>query len=241
MAKTEMYPVQSHDVTTYYVWDAFVRTSHWVNVAALTLLIPTGLLIGSPICRTSADAPAQFLSMGAVKNAHFLAAIVFTLNGLARVYWFFMGNTYRQWFRFHIWRADFWKEAWWKLKEYVSLRYEDYELHTLGHNTLASLAYVLVFLLALMMGVTGFAMRGAVNPDGFLYTLFGWVIPLLGDEANVRFVHRLGMWLMIVFIIHHVSFVLYLEVLREKGMLSSMISGLKMRPPGWKPKERPWE
>lgn len=43
--------------------------------------------------------------MAAVKNLHFLAAIVFTLNGLARAYWFFAGNTYRQWFRFHIWRG----------------------------------------------------------------------------------------------------------------------------------------
>jgi Ni/Fe-hydrogenase 1 B-type cytochrome subunit len=241
MAKAQMYPVESHDVTTYYVWDGFVRTSHWVNAAVLLVLIPTGVLIGSPICRPAIDAPAACLSMGAVKNMHFVAAVIFTLNGLARAYWFFAGNTYRQWFRFHIWRADFWKEAWWKLKDYVSLRYEDYEIHTLGHNTLASLAYVLVFLVAYVMGVTGFAMRGSINPGGFLYTLFGWVVPLLGDEANVRFVHRLGMWLMIAFIIHHVSFVIYLEVLREKGMLSSMISGLKMRPPGWKPKERPWE
>jgi Ni/Fe-hydrogenase 1 B-type cytochrome subunit len=242
MAKREMYPVESRDVTTYYVWDGFVRTSHWVNVAALTVLIATGFAIGSPWCRPPGDEPGmQGMSMATVKNLHFLAAVVFTLNGLARAYWFFAGHTYRQWFRFHIWHADFWREAWWKLKEYISLRYEDYELHTLGHNTLASLAYVLVFLVASVMGITGFAMRGQINPGGFFDTLFGWVIPLLGDEANVRFVHRLGMWLLIVFIIHHVSFVIYLEVLREKGMLSSMISGLKMRPPGWKPKERPWE
>jgi len=49
------------------------------------------------------------------------------------------------------------------------------------------------------------------------------------------------MWVLIAFMIHHITFVFYLEVLREKGMLSSMISGLKMRPAGWKPKERPWQ
>ena len=241
MAKAEMYPVESHDVTTYYVWDGFVRTSHWINVLAVAVLIYTGFAIGNPSCRPPVEEPLQGMPMATAKNLHFLAAVVFTLNGLARVYWFFAGKTYRQWFRFHIRRADYWKEAWWKLKEYVTLRYEDYELHTLGHNTLDSLAYVVVFLIAAGMAFTGFAMRGQINPGGFFDTLFGWVIPLLGDEANVRFVHRLGMWLLIVFIIHHVSFVLYLEVLREKGMLSSMISGLKMRPPGWKPKERPWE
>ena len=35
MAKAEMYPVESHDVTTYYVWDGFVRTSHWINVVVV--------------------------------------------------------------------------------------------------------------------------------------------------------------------------------------------------------------
>ena len=148
MAKPEMYPVESHDVTTYYVWDGFVRTSHWINVVAVAVLIFTGFAIGSPSCRPPLEDPLQGMPMATAKNLHFLAAVVFTLNGLARMYWFFAGKTYRQWFRFHIWRLDFWKEAWWKLKEYVTLRYEDYELHTLGHNTLASLAYVLVFLVA---------------------------------------------------------------------------------------------
>lgn len=241
MRRADTYPVESANLTTYYVWDGFVRTSHWLNVLALAVLITTGLYIGNPVFRPSGDDPSRHMLMATVRNWHFLAAVIFTLNGLARAYWFFAGRTYHQWFRFHIWRADFWKEAWWKLKDYVSLRYEDYELHTLGHNTLASLTYVIIFLIASVMGITGFAMRGQINPGGFLDTIFGWVIPLLGGGANVRFVHRLGMWLIIAFMIHHITFVIYLEVLREKGMLSSMISGLKLRPAGWKPKERPWE
>ena len=241
MAIQERYSVESQDVTAYYVWDPFVRVSHWVNVLAVAVLIATGLYIASPWFRPGVDEPSQSLIGATARNWHFLAAVIFTLNGLARAYWFFAGRTYHQWFRFHIWRANYWKEVWWKLKEYITLRYQDYEPHTLGHNTLASLTYVLVFLVASMMGVTGFAMRGRLDPGGFLDTVAGWVIPLLGGEANVRFLHQLGMWLIIAFVIHHVIFVLYLEVLREKGMLSSMISGLKWRPAGWHPKERPWQ
>jgi Ni/Fe-hydrogenase 1 B-type cytochrome subunit len=241
MLRTETYPVESRNVTTYYVWDGFVRISHWINVLVVAVLIATGFYIGNPVLRPIGDDPSGHMLMGTVKNVHFLAAVIFTLNGLARAYWFVMGRTYRQWFRFNIWRADFWKEAWWKFKDYATLRYEDYEQYTLGHNALAALAYVLVFLVASVMGLTGFAMRGQINPGGFLDTIFGWVIPLLGGEGNVHFVHRLGMWLIIAFSIHHIAFVLYLEVLREKGMLSSMISGIKMRPAGWKPRQRPWE
>jgi Ni/Fe-hydrogenase 1 B-type cytochrome subunit len=241
MAKTETYPIESLNVTTYYVWDGFVRVSHWLNVLVVTVLIITGLYIGNPVFRPAADEPTHATLMATVRNWHFLAAVVFTLNGLARAYWFFVGKTYRQWFRFHIWRGDFWREVWWKLKDYLSLRYEDYEQHTLGHNALAALAYVSVFLVASVIGLTGFAMRGQIDPGGFLDTLFGWVPTLLGNGANVRFVHRLGMWAIIAFMIHHITFVFYLEVLREKGMLSSMISGVKTRPAGWKPKEKPWQ
>ena len=123
----------------------------------------------------------------------------------------------------------------------ISLRYQNYEPHTLGHNTLASLAYVLVFLVASFMGLTGFAMRGEHNPGGFLDTVFGWVIPILGGAGYVRMWHRLGMWLIVAFMIHHIVFVFYLEILREKGLVSSMISGIKMRPLNWKAVDKPWE
>ena len=104
-----------------------------------------------------------------------------------------------------------------------------------------ALAYVLVFLVASVMGITGFAMRGQINPGGFFDTLFGWVIPLLGDEANVRFVHRLGMWLLIVFIIHHVS--LCDLPGGAPGERDAVFDDQRPEdaPPGWKPKERPWE
>jgi Ni/Fe-hydrogenase 1 B-type cytochrome subunit len=238
---TQLYRRVSHCESVYYVWDGVVRVSHWINVAAVSVLLATGLYIGGGFFRAQVDQPNSSHLMATVMNVHFLAAVVFTLNGLFRAYWFFAGGTYRQWFRFSIWRLDYWREVWWKLKEYLTLRYQDYEPHTLGHNTLASLAYVAVFLLASFMGLTGFAMRGQINPGGFLDTLFGWVIPLLGGSGRVRMLHRMGMWFMIAFMIHHIVFVIYLEVLREKGLVSSMIAGVKMRPVDWKPVEKPWE
>jgi Ni/Fe-hydrogenase 1 B-type cytochrome subunit len=237
----KLYRRVSRCESVYYVWDAAVRISHWINVAAVAVLLTTGLYIGGGFFRPPTDRPSEDYMMATAMNLHFLAAVVFTLNGLFRAYWFFAGGTYRQWFRFNIWQADYWREVWWKLKDYLSLRFADYEPHTLGHNTLASFTYVVVFLVASFMGLTGFAMRGEINPGGFLNTLFGWVVPLLGGNNNVRMLHRLGMWLLIAFMIHHIVFVFYIEVLREKGLVSSMITGLKMRPVDWKPIEKPWE
>ncbi len=62
-------PSTARDVTTYYVWDAFVRASHWLNVLALAVLVPRGF--------TSATRPfapaarnAQLHVMGTVINLH---------------------------------------------------------------------------------------------------------------------------------------------------------------------------
>jgi len=236
-----MYRLESECVHRYYVWDAVVRVSHWINVAAVAILIYTGFKIGGALGMPATGEPFSALSMATYRNWHFLFAVVFTLNGLVRAYWFFAGRTYRQWFRFNIWRADYWREVLWKIKDYISLRYEDYESYTLGHNALASLSYVMVFLCALFMALTGFAMRSQMMPGGFLDTIFGWILPLFGGETHVRMLHRLVMWFIIGFMIHHITFVIYIEVFREKGMFSSMITGLKTRPLSWRPVEKPWK
>ncbi|MEJ2634986.1 MAG: Ni/Fe-hydrogenase, b-type cytochrome subunit [Calditrichia bacterium] len=233
----QMYRLESDRVQRYYVWDAVVRVSHWVNVVAVAIMIYTGFKIGGAL---GPSGTAGTFNMATYRNWHFVFGVVFTVNGLFRAYWFFAGHTYRQWFRFNFWRADYWREVWWKIKDYITLRYEDYESYTLGHNALASLSYSAVFLCALFMALTGFSMWGQLIPGGFLNTLFGWVMPLFGGETHVRMLHRLGMWFIIAFMIHHITFVFYVEVYREKGMLSSMITGLKTRPLGWKPTEKPW-
>lgn len=225
---------------TYRVWDGPVRLLHWLNAIAVGVLIYTGFAISGMVSRATGDEPAFGFSMANVRNIHYVAAMAFTCAGLVRLYWFAAGHNYRQWFRYNLWEGSFWREVGWKLKEYVTLRYLNHEAHTLGHNALASLAYFLVFIAGAVLVVTGFAMRGMIDPGGWSAMLFGWVIPLFGSEANVRAIHRLSMWFMIAFIIHHVAIVVYLDILGERGLVSSMIIGLKIRPAGWKPTEKPW-
>jgi Ni/Fe-hydrogenase 1 B-type cytochrome subunit len=232
---------ESRDMVRYYVWDVMVRISHWLNFPLIVGLILTGFYIGGPNFRPNVDEPYGSYTMATMKNLHFLLAILFTTNGLFRIYWFWGGKTWRQWYRNQIWEKDFWKEVWWKLKEYVLLRYTKREAATLTHNALAALAYTLLFLACGFITITGFAMRGMINPGGWLDMLFGWVIPLLGGEAPTRMLHRLAMWVIIAFSVHHIAFVFYFEVLAERGLISSMITGYKTKPARWKQQDKPWE
>jgi Ni/Fe-hydrogenase 1 B-type cytochrome subunit len=224
----------------YYIWDRAVRAGHWLNFLCLIALVITGFYIGGPFFRPVTDEPFDASTMATMKNVHFLAAIVFTVNGLFRVYWFYGGKTYRQWFRSHFWQAAFWREVGWKLKEYLTLRYIGKYAPTLDHNALASLTYALLFLACAFIILTGFAMKGAIDPDGWLNLFFGWVIPFLGAEASVRVLHRLAMWLILGFAIHHISFVVYYEILTERGLISSIITGYKSRPADWEEDHSHW-
>ena len=113
--------IESYNVVRYYVWDRVVRAGHWINFAAVATLIFTGFYIGGPFYRPPVDEPYGASFMATMKNLHFFAGVVFAMNGLFRLYWFVVGRTYRQWFDAHIWEADFWREVWWKLREYLSL------------------------------------------------------------------------------------------------------------------------
>jgi len=178
--------------------------------------------------------------MATTRNLHYIAAVLLTVNGLFRIYWFAVARHYRTWFLHDIWRLDFWREVVWKLKDYASLRYIDHEAHTLGHNALASLAYLIAFLISAGLVLTGFAMKAQIDPGGALQFWFGWVIAFCGSEANVRALHRFLMWPLIAFVIHHVAIVFYLDVLGEGGLVSSIVVGFKFKPKSWKPEEKPW-
>jgi Ni/Fe-hydrogenase 1 B-type cytochrome subunit len=228
------------DGVTYRVWDAPVRLMHWLNVAAVAVLFFTGFEIMGSVGRSNVDEPAFGFAMAEMRNLHYFAAVLMTINGAMRGYWFLASWQYRHWFRFNLWDLDFWRECWWKLKEYATLSYVGHEAHTLGHNALASLAYLFALAAATGLLLTGFAMRGQIDPTGWIHAAFSWVIPLLGSEANVRALHRFSMWCLLAFIIHHVAIVFYLDILGERGLASSMIIGLKIRPKAWKPVEKPW-
>lgn len=223
----------------YIVWDKLVRITHWVNALAVAVLLYTGLMIGGLVSRSPVDEPTFGFTMGNVRAWHSIAAYVFFANSIIRVYWLINGDTWGQWFRNQVWTRELWRELFWKIREYLSLRYTEHEAYTLGHNALASMAYVGIFGFGLILVLTGFAMKGQIDQGGIEQTLFGWVIPLLGSEATVRAVHRFSMWIMIAFIIHHVGIVLLLEVLGERGLISSIFSGLKVKPRGWH-EEQPW-
>ncbi|RBP11223.1 Ni/Fe-hydrogenase 1 B-type cytochrome subunit [Roseiarcus fermentans] len=208
-----------------FVYEAPVRTWHWVNAILIVVLIVSGYLIGSPPPTLSGEASAHY-QMGYIRFGHFAAAQLFIVASLYRVYWAFVGNEHaRQLFYVPFWKRWYWYEALYELSWYLFI--VDKPKKWVGHNPLANLAMVVLFtFLSLFMIVTGGALyaQGAGN-DTLWMTIFGWVFVIWPNSQEVHTLHHVGMWVMVIFIVLHVYAAIREDIMSRQTMLSAIVTG----------------
>jgi len=212
-------------VEKVYVYEAPVRLWHWINMLAILVLAVTGYLIGNPLPTLSGEASDHYV-MGTIRFLHFSAAYIFAVGFLGRIYWAIVGNSHaRELFYVPIWRASWWAGFIDELKWYVFLKKEPTKHE--GHNPMAQFAMFFIFVLgSIMMIFTGFALYSeGAGLGSWQDTLFGWVIPLFGQSQDVHSWHRLGLWIITVFVIAHVYVAIREDIMSRQSMVSTMISG----------------
>jgi Ni/Fe-hydrogenase 1 B-type cytochrome subunit len=209
---------------TVSVWDLPVRITHWVNVVCIVVLSLTGYYIGSPFITTQGPASDHFL-MGAVRFTHIVTAFIFTTSVLFRVYWAFASHDkYARWRQFlPINRGR--QRALRRMIGYYTF-FKPSPPAEVGHNPLAGVTYMGLYVLFVLQIVTGFALWSEPFHGGFWVATFGWMITLFGAPF-VRVVHDIIMWLIIAFTIHHVYSAVLIDIEERSGLVSSIITGSK--------------
>jgi Ni/Fe-hydrogenase b-type cytochrome subunit len=221
-------PPASGDYEWVYLWERPLRYMHWVAALAIVVLALTGLFIGKPYFVPSGDPSSAYL-MGWMRFLHFVAAAVFVMTGIVRAYWLFMGNRFERLPALFPVRPRDLRNLVKVMKFYLMIRPEKAPRY-LGHNPLQQLSYTGMYAVAAMMVVTGFAMYGQSNPDGFFYVWFNWVNTLFGGQQIVRFIHHSLTWLFLIFIPIHVYLAIRADALERTGTISSIISGGRFVP-----------
>jgi len=216
-------PPPSGDYRWVYLWDWPIRAMHWIAAISLVVLAVTGLYIGRPyFVRGGAEAADPFF-MGWVRFTHFAAAALLVMTGIVRVYWLFAGNKFERFpALFPIFPRD-WANMWKQVRYYLML--EEHPPHYLGHNPMQQLSYTGVYLVTVIMVVTGFALYGQSNPDGIFYKAFNWVGIAMGGMPVVRFIHHVFTWAFLIFIPIHVYLALRADTMERTGVVSSIITG----------------
>ncbi len=155
-----------------YVWEWPVRFFHWLNVACIILLAGTGYLISEPIKLSVANEAYNQYWFGTIRFIHFSTAYVFTFNLIFRLYWGFVGNKYSKWTNFVPHNVNQFKESGQILKMDIFLADPKTKL-TIGHNSLASLIYFIIFIASIFQVLTGFTLYSDNSPLIFQRVFIG--------------------------------------------------------------------
>jgi Ni/Fe-hydrogenase 1 B-type cytochrome subunit len=210
-----------------YVWDVPVRVTHWLIFLSIVVLAFTGIYIGRPFLVAPGVASERFV-MGTMKYIHSLAAIVFTLSVVARIIWMFVGSPHARWRAFVPVERQRRSGLVDTLRFYLFLR--DRPPEYAGHNPLAGAAYLVVFLLYLTMIATGFAMYSVSAHVNSPTRIFAFLVPLFGGPQMARWLHHMGMWLLLGFAVHHVYSALLVAHVERNGTIGSIFAGWKFLP-----------
>ncbi|UCF87159.1 MAG: Ni/Fe-hydrogenase, b-type cytochrome subunit [Nitrospiraceae bacterium] len=204
-----------------YVWEFPIRFAHWINFLCIIVLTLTGFYIGRPFIH--AYSSEEYI-MGWVRLIHFIAAYIFLMSMIIRIYWAFLGNKYAS---FKVWFpltgrkiADLVDT----LKFYLFISKKP--PHTVGHTPLAGFTYLFVFLLFIFQINLGFAMY-SVNHTGAVWAILGgWVLNIMHLQT-VRLFHHIIMYVILAFVIVHVYIGWYLDSKEKNGLMGSIFGGYK--------------
>lgn len=219
--------MDKNKLTRIYVWELPVRVYHWINAGAITILVATGFVIANPPVILTATEATNAYWFGVTRFIHFAAAYIFMFNFAYRIIFSFFSNEYAN-VREYV-KKPFTKGFWRKFRHVIQidillLRRKPYI--DIGHNPVAILSYIGLFVISLIQAITGLGLMADTSTWWFTQW-FGFVPNWLGGDIVVRFIHHLTTWFFIIFFIIHFYLVLFHEWFEGRGVLSSMTSGLK--------------
>ena len=148
---------------------------------------------------------------------------------VSRVYWFFKGNFWARWSSYIPIHREQWQGMGSMLEFYLFMRFDPG--HRVGHNPLAALSYVIIYLLILVEILTGVVLYSQVLGNPVLHQSTDW-LPLLIAPSYLRLIHYFSdvRVLRVRHLPRYVSVLVSLE--EENGLLDSIFSGWKFVPAG---------
>ncbi len=204
-----------------YVWEFPLRLTHWTNAFSILILSITGYYIGDPFIH--AYSSKQYI-MGWIRLIHFIAAYIFIMSVIIRIYWAFMGNkfeSYKECFPFSTEKRKEFLDA---LKFYFFIKKK--HPYVIGHSALAAFTYFIVYLLFIFEIVSGFAIYSLTHSAIIWTVLGGWLLGIM-HLPTIRLYHHLIMYVILAFVPLHIYATWYMDPTERNGLVSSIFSGYK--------------
>lgn len=205
------------------VWDWQTRVLHWVNA---TLIIALALLIVGKFGMEYLGVAKNFRAP--VRKLHAYVGYVFIITFMLRLFWGFAGNKYARWRDIIPYNARRWTEIAQDVRWYLSF-FSGRPANVLGHDPLASLFYIALFVILILQSATGMILSGT---EFNMYPGFALTGSMSKDAAEsladfLGTIHEFGFWFILFFFAAHIAGMVAHELKEKPGMFSAMIHGKK--------------
>jgi cytochrome b len=193
-------PSTSHQI--HRVYDPLLRALHWAIALSVVALIAT-----SQLAEAFEHGPYE----DTIWNLHILSGYGLTVALVTRLLWGLVGPASARW-------QDLWHPATWR-DSLKNLRLP--HAHRVGHDPLASLAYLFAYAVMALMVVTGLGLAASEFQTGPLAAWLGhagWVEDLTEDP------HEFGFALLLGFIGLHMAALVFHQM-RGERVAQSMVTG----------------
>jgi Ni/Fe-hydrogenase 1 B-type cytochrome subunit len=236
---------QKNALTEYTVWDRNVRIFHWVNVLCILGLIAIGtVILNNKALGISTDGKIL------LKTWHVYFGYVFAINLIWRLIWGFMGSHYASWKNILPIGTQY-KE---QLSQFMAARKENKTAYFLGHNPIARIMVLFLFLLLTTQAVSGLVLAGTdVYMPPFGNTMAEWVSEDKSKASEIKPYSKLNVnadsfkemrafrkpfinthyyvfYILLASIFLHIAGVTYSELKERNGLVSAMFTGKKVFP-----------
>ncbi len=201
-----------------YAWSILLRVYHWAFALSIVTLTVTGFYIHFPWTNTMLEGTNSF-PVATMRYIHFLAGFVFTGAVIIRLYLLLFGNRQERFWDFLPVTPRNLKNLAHTGIHYVYMRHRHEP--RLGHNSLAGTAYIITLVVAVFQGLSGFYL---LYPESATWQSLQVVF---GSQMEARFLHYLGMWYFLFFVLVHVYMVVWNDMVTKEGLVSSMFNGFK--------------
>ena len=228
---------------SYTAWSKSVRWFHWINVLSVISLIFVGLIMlySKELGISSIEVKVS------IKALHVIIGYIFATNLIIRIVFAFMGPSSARFSAF-IPGKDFMQN----LRGYLASLKAGKPQQFIGHNPMGKLAVSSLFLLLIIMAVSGLIRAGTdiyYPPFGSMVSTYiaedgtdpSTLIPYNDKGVNKEKmaslkafkspfgkVHLYAAYLLMMLIVMHITSVVLAEVKEGGGLVSAMFSGKKI-------------
>ncbi len=214
-----------------YEFSSGLRWAHWIRFFAIFALTATGFYIAYVFVAPGvSNEPVLFLN-AKIRMWHQIAGFVLIAVTLYKTYLFLFDAlskkeriSFADMLSLKIWIAQ--------IKYYLFLG-EHPKLRGV-YNPLQFIAYVFLYAMVFLVCLTGLELYVHVYHDGlggFLYDYMRPIEAAMGGLANVREIHHIAMWAILIFVPVHIYMSVFNSIMGREGAIDSIVSGYKFDKP----------